>query len=367
MSLLRVVVVGALLVSGLRAHALPADVPGPEGLLPDAGGWDPAPPPGDRADAYRAAADYSRRHAGLALVIVKDNTIVFEEAQNDFEIDRAHHIWSGTKTFTCALAAAAEADGKLMLDATLGATLGKLLGRGEQDPRARLTVHDLLSLTSGLSESGEILTVDMLRKRPQVPDKEAWTLREITAVYAPGERFRYAASPFVMFSMMARAALGEDPVDYLARRVFAPIDLRQTAWLRDGAGHAWWSFGAYTTARSWARFGMLLRDDGVFRGQRILPAGALGRCFKGSAAMPAYGLGLWLNRPAKTLLLPPVLQGRFASKGAILLPGGPDDLVAAVGYGDNRLYVVPSRGLVIVRFGKGHPGFEDDALLAHIL
>jgi len=363
----------ALLLVAMGAggtHAVPDDVPGPEGLLPDAGGWDLVSPDGvsgGRSDAYRAASEYSRRHGGLALVVVKDNTILFEEAENGFELDRAHHLWSGTKTFTCALALAAEADGKLGLEATLGETLGSLLPGGPSDRRASLTVRDLLSLTSGLWESGAILTTDMLRAHPQVLDKEAWTLREIPAVYRPGERFRYAASPFVMFSLMARKALGEDPVDYLARRVLTPIGLRQAGWLRDGAGHAWWSFGAYTTARGWARFGMLLRDDGAFRGQRILPAGAVAKCFQGSAAMPAYGLGIWLNRPAKELLLPPVLHGRFASQGPILLPGGPTDLVAAVGYADNRLYIIPSRGLVIVRYGKGHPGFEDAALLSRLL
>jgi len=344
-----------------RALALPEDVAGPAGLLPDGGGWDPAP---RDPQHYRAAAEYSRKHKGLAFLVVKDNTILFEDTENGFEQDRAHHVWSGTKTFTCALALAAEADGKLGLDATLGATLPEIPAG---DRRAPLTVRDLLSLTSGLSESGPILTSDMLRARPQVRDKEAWSLREITAVYSAGERFRYAASPFVMFSLMLRRAVGEDPVDYLERRILAPIGARQTAWLRDPTGHAWWSFGAYVTARSWARFGMLLRDDGVFRGQRILPAGALGACFKGTAAMPAYGLGMWLNRPAKELLLPPVLQGRFASKGPILLPGGPDDLVAAVGYNDNRLYVIPSQHLVIVRFGSGHPRFEDDAFLALVL
>lgn len=343
------------------ALALPEDVAGPAGLLPDGGGWDPAPIDAER---YRAAAEYSRKHAGLALLVIKDNTILFEETENGFERDRAHHLWSGTKTFTCALALAAQADGKLALDATLGATLPEIPAA---DRRAPLTVRDLLSLTSGLSESGPILTSDMLKPKPQVRDKEAWSLREITAVYPPGERFRYAASPFVMFSLMLRRAVGEDPVAYLEHRILAPIGAAQTGWLRDPTGHAWWSFGAYTTARSWARFGMLLRDDGVFRGQRILPAGALGACFTGTQAMPAYGLGLWLNRPAKELLLPPVLQGRFASKGPILLPGGPEDLVAAVGYNDNRLYVIPSQHLVIVRFGSGHARFEDDALLALLL
>ncbi len=351
-----------LSVLAMPAYALPEDVPGVAGLLPDVGGW---PDTGHDDARFAAAAAYSRRHGGLALVVVEAESVVFEAADNGFELDRAHHLWSGTKTFACALAVAAEADGKLALDARVGDILiGDLT---IADARAGRTVQELLSLTSGLSESGPVLTSDMLRTRMQVPDKEAWVLRHIRQQHEPGARFRYAASPFVMFVAMAARAVGQDPIAYLEQRIFQPIGLRQTQWLRDGAGHPWLSFGAYTTARSWARFGMLLRDDGVFRGQRILPAGALQKCFVGTAAMPAYGLGLWLNREAKQAWLPKALQGRFARKGPILLPGGPEDLVAAAGYNDNRLYVVPSRDLVIVRFGRGHPSFEDHALLALLL
>ena len=348
-----------MLLSG-TAWALPEDIEGPEGVLEDPGGWSVAPPDAAFLERAEAAARYSRKRGGLALLIVKEDAIAFEEAENGFDLRRAHHLWSGTKTFTCALAAAAEADGRFVLTSEIGGVL-PLDAR-----RASLTVRDLLSLTSGLSES-PLLTTDFFRPKPQIADKEAWTVREITAVHAPGARFRYAASPFAMFSAFARVALAEDPIDYLRRRILDPIGYQSGGWVKDAAGHGWFSFGAYTSARSWARFGMLLRDDGFFRGHQVLPGGLLQRCFQGTAAMPAYGLGIWLNREATQLWLPPALQGRFASKGPILLPGGPEDLMAAAGYNDNRLYIVPSEGLVIVRFGKGDPGFEDDKLLGFLL
>lgn len=356
----RAVAIGLLLFGAGAARALPEDVEGPDGLVDDPGGWSVAAPDAAFSERAEAAARYSRKRGGLALLIVKEDAIAFEEAENGFDLRRAHHLWSGTKTFTCALAAAAEVDGRF----TLGTEIGAVLPLDAR--RASLTVRDLLSLTSGLSES-PLLTTDFLRAKPQIADKEAWTLREITAVHDPGTRFRYAASAFAMFSAFARAALGEDPIEYLTRRVLEPIGYRSGGWVKDAAGHGWFSFGAYTSARSWARFGMLLRDDGLFRGQQVLPGGLLSRCFEGSAAMPAYGLGIWLNREATQLWLPPALQGRFASKGPILLPGGPADLMAAAGYNDNRLYVIPSEGLVIVRFGKGDPSFEDDKLLGLLL
>ena len=349
--------------------ARPDDIPGARGLIGDADDLAVATPDPAAQARYAEAARYSRRTGGLALLVVDGDRIVFEEAENGFDLGRAHHLWSGTKTFACALALAAEADGLFTLDTTLGAVLGPGAPGTIDDKRAALTVRDLLSLTSGLSESGDVFTRDMLAARPRIADKEAWALREVTAVYAPGERFRYAASAFVYFSILARHALAEDPLAYLERRLFAPIGFRHLDWMRDPAGNAWFSFGAYTTARSWARFGMLLRDDGVFAGRRLLPAGSAAKCFQGTGAMPAYGIAIWLNKavtPAQRELLPGVLQGPFASRGEVLLPRGPPDLVAAVGFRDNRLYVVPSRGLVVVRFGTGHARFEDEALLSRL-
>ena len=136
------------------AYALPEDVPGAAGLLPDAGGW---PEPANEGREYAAAADYSRRHAGLALVVVEGQRVAFEVAHNGFELDRAHHLWSGTKTFACALAVAAEVDGKLGLDTRVGEALAAEVSAA--DGRAGRTVAELLSLTSGLSEAGRCVSV----------------------------------------------------------------------------------------------------------------------------------------------------------------------------------------------------------------
>jgi CubicO group peptidase (beta-lactamase class C family) len=345
------------------ARALPDDLPGPAGLLPDAGDLPVTTPDAVAAARYAAAARLSDAQKGAALLVIDGAALVFEHYAQGFDPARAHHLWSGTKTFACALVAAAADDGRFDFDTPLGAHWPEL------DPaRGAVTVRQLLSLTSGFGDSPSILTADVLKARPRVADKEAWTIKHIRAEQPPGERYLYAASPFVFLASMARRALGEDPLNYLDRRVLGPIGMPHAGWLRDGAGLPWLALGAYTTARGWARFGMLLRDDGVFRGTRVLGAGRLAECFKGTARMPAYGQGLWLNAPTpRANWIPKVLRGRFAARGPVLWPDGPQDLVAAVGFRDNRLYVIPSRGLVVVRLGYGHPDFNDAALLRAVL
>jgi CubicO group peptidase (beta-lactamase class C family) len=99
---------------------------------------------------------------------------------------------------------------------------------------------------------------------------------------------------------------------------------------------------------------MLMRDDGVFAGARLVAAGRLGTCLRGSAALPAYGLGWWLNAavtPAQAEQIPSVLRERLAPPPRLFEPG-PPDLFAAIGSDDQRLYVMPSRGLVVVRLAR---------------
>ena len=93
----------------------------------------------------------------------------------------------------------------------------------------------------------------------------------------------------------------------------------------------------------------------------------LAECFVGTRANPAYGLTWWLKRP-----VPPALRRRSTILSsewadAANAPTLPDDLVAALGAGKQRLYVIPSRKLVIARQGGFGRGFEDTALLRLLL
>lgn len=308
---------------------------------PDSGDFAAATPDPEALDRYRAAARYSRQRNGLAVLVVEGDAVVFEEAQNGYRLDRGHHIWSGTKTFACALAMSAVADGKLALDDAPATELDRIARTRRGD---LIRVHHLLHFVSGV-EHGRVVT-------------------------EPGARYTYVGDHLALFIAFMRQRLGEDPLDYLKRRVLDPIGFVATRWRRDGRGLPYFGIGASTTPRSWARFGVLIRDDGRFRGREVLKPGLLSQCFSGSKAMPAYGFGIWLNEPvprSKRPGIPGVLVAPFAREGRVLWPDGPADLVAAVGYEDNRLYIIPSRDLVIVRFGRGKARFEDEAFLERLI
>jgi CubicO group peptidase (beta-lactamase class C family) len=113
-----------------------------------------------------------------------------------------------------------------------------------------------------------------------------------------------------------------------------------------------------TSPRDTARLGQIVLDKGKAEGgQRIVSEAGLAAMFTRSATNPAYGRLWWLNGSDRTIrpLANPV--------AGPLIPAAPADLVAALGALDRKLYVVPSRKLIVVRMGAAAPDKDFDQQL----
>ncbi len=320
----------------------------------------PGPGPDPLAN-YQAAAQYSRERNGFAVLVWREGQVVFEDYENESGNpggpDVPHRLASGTKSFWGVAAAAAVEDGIFQLDETVADTLTEW----QTDPlKSRITVRQLLSLTSGLDQGGAAL------QGPDVIDKFDYAVNQLGMDAAPGEAFSYGPGPFEAFgAFLGRklASRGDDPLSYLTRRVLLPIGLAVASWRRDGAGNPLMAAGAFLTAREWAKLGELVMNGGAWEGRQVVDAEILAECFQGTTANPAYGLTWWLNEPGLTV----VQQGDVwvNHSSTPVLPDLVPDLVRAMGHGKQRLYVIPSRSMVIVRFGESEAtGWSDRVFLA---
>jgi CubicO group peptidase (beta-lactamase class C family) len=115
----------------------------------------------------------------------------------------------------------------------------------------------------------------------------------------------------------------------------------------------------YATARDWAHFGMLYLQDGVWKGERILPEGWAAYSAKPAPAAPkgAYGAHFWTNGPTGA----PDRERPF--------PRLPADAFYASGYEGQYIVIIPSRGLVVVRLGltKDSRAWSMEAFVSDIL
>ena len=281
----------------------------------------------------RAAVAVSDPRRGASVLVLKDGRPICEAYAGQGGPDVRLELWSGTKSFSGIMAAAAVQDGLLTLDEPVSKTLPEW----RDDPRkAKATIRNLLNLSVGIKSS--------IGRAPDYAEAMALPLET-----DPGEKFAYGAGPYQVWgAVMARklAAMGQpaDPYLYLKRRILDPLDMGGVAWRRTPAGDPMMPQGAVMTAREWAKFGEFVRAGGKVGGQQLVDAATFRQLFQSSAANPAYGLTWWLPHAA-----PPTDAVGSRQDLGDHAAEFPADLVMAAGAGDQRLYVIPSKKLVIVR------------------
>ena len=301
----------------------------------------PAPSPAPSAESLASAAQYSESCAGRAMLVMKDGQVIFERYARDWNADRPHPLASGTKSFAGITAAAAVTDGLVSLDEYVADTITEW----KIDARAsRITVRQLLSLTSGLDPDSEGFgragygikdlgrvnnVAGALRGGAGERTPENWYAAavKVPVTRDPGAVFRYGPSHFYAWGeFLSRKLAASDRPErsywqYMRARVLEPagLDFPKSRFALDKAGNPNLPGGAHLTAREWAAFGEFVRrgcavrtsvkdgakaqgkdgseiggDIGSESWSPVIDRDALEQCFIGTRANPQYGLTWWL-------------------------------------------------------------------------
>ena len=301
---------------------------------------DPITPEAITPGHFALAARYSRTHGGLVLYIQQGGKALFEDDYPGFSSSTPHKIYSGTKSFVAITALLAAQDGLLSLNEPASNTLTEWQGTRHRD----ITIDQLLSQTSGLDPDGE--TIDASR------DQFAAALR-VPLVDLPGARFHYGAAGYQAFGELLKRKLrtrDRSVEGYIREKLIEALDIHVADWKHDDAGNPLLHAGMILTAKEWAKFGEFICHGGFYEEKQLVDLKMLASLFIGHKANPAYGLGFWLNHPEPTPRHQRMSDLQPAIDGDQLYPGGPRDLVACLGSYKQRLYVIPSLDLVIVRF-----------------
>lgn len=292
--------------------------------------------------AVAAAFDTPRFGEGTAttgVVVVQDGKIVAEQYREGFGPHVAQRTWSVAKSLAGALVGVAVREG--VLDPAQPAPVPEWQRPG--DPRAAITLDQLLRMSSGLHSDTAGNRTDALYFGGATVAEAAtgWPLQ-----VPPGTHYRYANNDIVLAIHALRAKTGDDARS-LARPftdLFWPLGMTRTFAETDWQGGFVLSSQVWSTARDLARFGLLLQDEGMFNGRRVLPEGWVRAATTPSGPQPdgrdfGYGATLWLLQRS---------------------PGVPADAFAALGNRGQIVVVVPSRKAVIVRRGEDPAGHRFD-------
>ncbi|WP_394746801.1 serine hydrolase domain-containing protein [Spongiimicrobium salis] len=263
-----------------------------------------------------------------AFLIVKDGRIVLEYYLNGSNRDEPHPWYSVGKSATAFTAGVAQAEGLLSLHSPSSTYLGEGWSNLSQNEEMTIQVSHHLSMTTGLD-----YTVGNLNCT------EAQCLHFLNI---PDSFWYYHNAPYTLTQDIISGATGVNFESYFDRKVKDPIGM-DGQWLRLGFANVYFS-----TARSMARFGLLNLNKGFWEGSPILNDNSYFNAMTNSSQdmNKAYGYLWWLN--GKENFRVPGSEMQF--QGA-LIPNAPQDLIAGLGKDDQKLYIVPSQDLVIVRMG----------------
>lgn len=321
--------------------------------------WETASPENMGFDP--AVLDEIALDAGAAgsncLVVVRHGRIVAEWNWNETTPETSQEVFSATKSITSALVGIARDNDAL----DIAQSASDFIPEWQGTDAAAATVEDLLS-----NDSGREWTFDLdYKEMIAASDRSAFAIG-LEQAHAPDSTWVYNNAAIQTLSEVLQASTGVEPADYAETELFAPIGMADTDMTFDGSGNTNMFFGAHTTCRDLARFGLLFLNDGNWDGQQVISADYV----EAATGAPStdinasYGYLWWLNRPGP--VVGPI--GEFAA-GATegvtdgpVVPGAPEDMYWARGLYGQTVQVDPGSDTVAVRLGPPGQNYTSDQM-----
>ncbi|GAA3411706.1 serine hydrolase domain-containing protein [Streptosporangium vulgare] len=200
-----------------------------------------------------------------SIMIVRRGHVVAEGWWAPYSAERPHLLYSLTKSFTSVAVGLAIADGLLSLDDRVVDVLPGHVPAGISDQGRRLTVHHLLSMTTGhrtdsLAEAWRLEPDDLVKGFLRVPFPEP-----------EGTRHAYDNPTTYVLARMVERVTGRGLPELLDERLFRPMGVDHAEWDRVASGAAFGFHGLHLTTEAVAAFGELLLRGGLWGDRRLVP------------------------------------------------------------------------------------------------
>ncbi len=293
-----------------------------------------------------------------ALLIIKDGKLVYEKYARGYHQNSAHLTWSMSKSVMSALYGRLVLQGKVNIDTAIGEKSPWITDEGVKT----VTYDDLLSMASGIDwqESYEYApvfssVVAMLYTRGH--DDMAKFVSEQGLAHKPGTFWRYSSGDTTLLSGLLKDIVGaEAHTDLPWTLLFEPLGMKSPVWEQDKKGNFVGGSYLYASARDMARFGYLFLNDGMWNGQRLLPAGwvdyscSVNKAYKQSwinghiKSSRPYGAQWWLNIEDKSINMMPAW------------PDAPRNICVASGHWSQMVALFPTENMMVVRMADDREG-----------
>jgi CubicO group peptidase (beta-lactamase class C family) len=271
-----------------------------------------------------------------AVVVVHDGAVIAERYADGVGIDTPLLGFSMTKSVVNALIGILTQQG--LVTPSFPAPIAEW--RGATDPRREIEVEHLMRMTTGLALDETNSGFDSSSQMVYLHNDMAGFAVKAPLIAAPGTRWAYSSPTTQILARIIRDAAGgpEQTLRFAWRELFNPLGMRNVTLEFDATGTLQGSSYMLASARDWARFGLLYLNDGLIGGRRLLHEDWVD--LSAAATLDTdYGAGFWTNRSEH-----PSAKGRIAL-------GIPRDAFFASGDLGQRIVILQSQGIVIVRLG----------------
>ncbi|MBL0923118.1 MAG: serine hydrolase [Sphingomonadaceae bacterium] len=309
------------------------------------------------AAALTNAQDYADRQKSFAFLVLQDGKLVHERYAAGFNSTNRFSPASMHKTVMALAIGAARLD--------IDKPVSKWLTEWKDDPRGAITLRQLLTMSSGLETPPFSPDPKGLSTQLFFGPDIAKTALNYKLVAAPGSVFSYSNGNSQLAGLILERATGQRYADFLSAKIWKPIGGdNASVWLDRPGGMAHSFCCLQATARDWARIGQLILDEGKVRGRQVVPKEWVAEMVKPAATNANYGLQLWLGSPY-------VAERKYSSSSALVAkaakPFARDGVLFLDGAVGQRVYIVPSEKLVIVRIGQSSMSWDDSELPNRVL
>ncbi len=332
----------------------------PQQLVPGVG---PQAPPLAKAEtteippeALQTALKFAEVQNSVALLVMHRDRLVLEQYWQGHKASDPVNSMSMVKTLLALLIGVAIDEGHI---GSIQDPVGTYISEWADDPRGDITLADLLYMQSGLRNDNrtDTLRSDLVQLYGG-SDAQKLVLK-IPLERNPGEAFDYSNFNSQLLGLVLERATGESFGDYLSSRLWQPLGAGDGfLWLDRPGGSAKPFCCFFATAQDWVRLGQMLLHGGNEGDRQVIPAPWIQQMLEESPLEPTFGLHIWLK--ARTADYP---QVNFASSA----PFAAADTFYLDGRHHQRVYVIPSEELVVVRLGEDPPAWNDAVIVNAIV
>lgn len=281
-----------------------------------------------------------------SVLVVYKGQIIGEQYVDGFDEKSMILGWSMAKSITSAVIGVLAKEGQVDLNQK------NLFEEWKNDSRKEITLANLLNMNSGLEWEEDYTKICDATKMLFI-DKDMPQLQLLKPLVGESNNtWNYSSGTSNLLSKFIRDQFStdQDYMDYWYDKVIDKIGMHSMILETDFVGNYVGSSYAWATTRDWAKFGLLYLNNGNWNGEQVLDPSWIDftkNPTNGSDGV--YGGHFWLNAGSK-------------------YPDVPTDMYSCNGYQGQRVWIIPSKDLVVVRTGLHEsPSFNINEFLGQVV